>query len=58
MVSDNYERREDINPCDDCKWRMYSDKCLTCKHKGTFKLRPRFPNTTDGSGKVITSRMK
>ena len=40
MAEDNYERRKDISPCDNCKWKLYSDKCLTCKHIGKQKLRP------------------
>ena len=44
-MEDNYERREDLNPCDNCKWNLYSDKCITCKHYKR-RQRPFYPNTT------------
>ena len=49
-MPDNYERKEGLNPCDDCMYRGNIDKCVTCKHFNKEKLiRPQYPNQTDGS---------
>ncbi len=47
MSEDNYERRDDVNPCSYCKYNLYKYKCLTCKHRDKSKIRPQYPVYTE-----------